>query len=411
MEGSFVVSQLGARMHYAVPRIFANHQRLAHFYTDICALQGWPRLLNRLPSTVLPTAVRRLVGRAPQGIPQENMTTFPTFGLHSAMRRLANQTGPRSTANAIWAGETFGKLVAAKGFHGASGVYAFSGEALELLNAAKEQGLWTAVEQMIAPRGIVDQLACEEEILNPGWQVSATDDENAAAFAAREKAEWQIADAVICPSNFVAKHVIEAGCAPQKVVVVPYGVDDRFSISPRARQPGPLRILTVGAVGLRKGSPYVGEVARKLNGQVQFRMVGPVDIQPEAYEQLKKAVELTGPIPRSEMRSQFEWADVFYLPSLCEGSATACYEALAAGLPVICTENTGSVVRHGIDGYIVPIRDVDETVEILRRFSRNPMTLFRMSENARERASDFTVLRYGERLVKALSQLSMGEAS
>ncbi len=42
MEGSFVVSQLGARMHYAVPRIFADHQRLAHFYTDICALQGWP---------------------------------------------------------------------------------------------------------------------------------------------------------------------------------------------------------------------------------------------------------------------------------------------------------------------------------------------------------------------------------
>ncbi len=111
------------------------------------------------------------------------------------------------------------------------------------------------------------------------------------------------------------------------------------------------------------------------------------------------------------MRSQFEWADVFYLPSLCEGSATACYEALAAGLPVICTENTGSVVRHGIDGYIVPIRDVDETVEILRWFSDSPTTLFRMSENARERASDFTVLRYGERLVKALSQLSMGETS
>ena len=411
MEGTFVVSQLGARMHYAVPRIFANHQRLAHFYTDICVLQGWPRLLNRLPSTMLPTAVRRLVGRAPRGIPQEKMTTFPTFGLHSAIRRLANQTGPRSTANAIWAGETFGKLVAAEGFHGASGVYAFSGEALELLSAAKKQGLWTAVEQMIAPRHVVDQLSCEEELLNPGWQLSVSDDVNAAAFAAREQAEWQIADVVICPSDFVAKHVIEAGCATKKVAVVPYGVDDRFSISPRTRRSGPLRVLTVGAVGLRKGSPYVGEVARKLKGQSQFRMVGPIDIQPEMREQLIKNVELTGPIPRSEMRSQFEWADVFYLPSLCEGSATACYEALAAGLPVICTENTGSVVRHGIDGYIIPIRDVDETVQILLQFSSNPAMLFRMSDNARERASDFTVLRYGERLVEALSQFSMGAVS
>lgn len=43
MDGSVVVSQLGARMHYAVPRIFASRERLAHFYTDICALQGWPR--------------------------------------------------------------------------------------------------------------------------------------------------------------------------------------------------------------------------------------------------------------------------------------------------------------------------------------------------------------------------------
>lgn len=406
MEGSFVVSQLGARMHYAVPRIFENHHKLAHFYTDICALQGWPRLLNQLPSTLLPASVRRLVGRTPQDIPQHRMTTFPTFGLHSAVRRLKHQTGPQSTANAIWAGKTFGQLVAARGFHGASGVYAFSGEALELLTAAKKQGLWTAVEQMIAPRTIVDQLACEEELLNPGWQLSTADDGNADAFALRERAEWQIADAVICPSDFVARHVIEAGCAVEKVVVVPYGVDDRFQISKSIRKPGPLRVLTVGAVGLRKGSPYVGEVARKLAGQVKFRMVGPIDVHVSAREKLQQHVELTGPIPRSEMRAQFEWADVFFLPSLCEGSATACYEALAASLPVICTDNTGSVVRHGIDGYIVPIRDVDETVAILRDLSGSPATLSRMSDHARERAADFTVLRYGERLVQALSQHS-----
>ncbi len=176
MNGPVVVSQLGARMHYAVPRIFASRGRLAHFYTDICALQGWPRLLNRLPPTMLPTAVRRLAGRTPQGVPPERMTTFPGFGLRSAMRRLANQTGPQSTANAIWAGETFGKLVAESGFHGAGGVYAFSGEALELLAAARARGLWTVVEQMIAPRTLVDSLACEEDLLNPGWEASAAAD-------------------------------------------------------------------------------------------------------------------------------------------------------------------------------------------------------------------------------------------
>jgi hypothetical protein len=411
MDGSVVVSQLGARMHYAVPRIFASREKLAHFYTDICALQGWPRLLNSLPPSMLPASVRRLVGRTPQGIPQDRMTTFPAFGLHSAVRRLSNQARPKSTANAIWAGETFGKLVAGSGFHGASGVYAFSGEALELLKVAKQQGLWTAVEQMIAPRTIVDQLSYEEEVLNPGWQLPVANDVYADIFAAREQAEWQIADAVVCPSDFVARHVIEAGCNPEKVVVVPYGVDSRFVLDPCPRLPGPLRVLTVGAVGLRKGSPYVGAVARELGDMAQFRMVGPITVEPEARAKLAATVELTGPIPRSEMRAQFEWADVFLLPSLCEGSATAVYEALAAGLPVICTDNTGSVVRHGIDGYIVPIRDVSETAEILRQFAGTPAALARMSNSARERASDFTVSRYGERLVEALAQHSKVYAS
>jgi glycosyltransferase involved in cell wall biosynthesis len=147
-------------------------------------------------------------------------------------------------------------------------------------------------------------------------------------------------------------------------------------------------------------------VARELGDKAEFRMVGPIGVLPEARAKLAATLKLTGPIPRSEMRAQFEWADVFLLPSLCEGSATAVYEALAAGLPVICTDNTGSVVRHGIDGYIVPIRDVSETAEILRQFAGTPAALARMSDSARERARDFTVSRYGERLVAALAQHS-----
>ena len=41
----FVVGQLGARMHYAVPRILQRIGRLEHLYTDICAAKGWPRVL------------------------------------------------------------------------------------------------------------------------------------------------------------------------------------------------------------------------------------------------------------------------------------------------------------------------------------------------------------------------------
>ncbi len=63
----------------------------------------------------------------------------------------------------------------------------------------------------------------------------------------------------------------------------------------------------------------MGAVARALAKQVEFRMVGPIDVEMPARQQLAKAVDLIGAVPRSEMRAHFEWADLFFLPSLCEG--------------------------------------------------------------------------------------------
>ena len=47
-------------------------------------------------------------------------------------------------------------------------------------------------------------------------------------------------------------------------------------------------------------------------------------------------------------------ADVFLLPSFAEGSAKAAFEAPAAACYIICTLNTGSIVRDGIHGHLVP---------------------------------------------------------
>ena len=107
-------------------------------------------------------------------------------------------------------------------------------------------------------------------------------------------------------------------------------------------------------------------------------------------------------MPRSEISEQYAWADVFLLPSLCEGSATVCYEALAAGLPVVTTPNAGSVVRDGVEGFTVPIRDSEAIVQKLERLAADRELLAEMSRNALERAREFTVERYGERLVRAV---------
>jgi glycosyltransferase involved in cell wall biosynthesis len=131
-------------------------------------------------------------------------------------------------------------------------------------------------------------------------------------------------------------------------------------------------------------------------------MVGPLTISAGIREKLRNRVELVGVVPRSEVWHHYSWADVFLLPSLCEGSATATYEALSAGLPVICTPNTGSVVRDHMDGFIVPIRDPDAIVTSLDLVAQNKELLREMSQNAESRAQDFTFKCYAERLMIAL---------
>jgi glycosyltransferase involved in cell wall biosynthesis len=167
--------------------------------------------------------------------------------------------------------------------------------------------------------------------------------------------------------------------------------------------PGPLRVLSVGAVGLRKGSPAVLETAKLLKGLCEFRMAGPLTASSKALSELSNYVELLGSIPRNELPSQYAWADVFFLPSLCEGSATAIYEALASGLPVLTTPGSGSVVRHGKEGFVFDPHDVPGMANALVHLSENRNELFEMGQEALKRAKDHTCEAYGKGLLDSLN--------
>jgi glycosyltransferase involved in cell wall biosynthesis len=184
--------------------------------------------------------------------------------------------------------------------------------------------------------------------------------------------------------------------------VLPYGVDQRFSLPPRPDHDGPLRILTVGSVGLRKGTPYVLAAANMVRRRATFRLVGALDCDSTAVNHLSEVVELVGSVPHAAMLQHFAWADVFLLPSLCEGSATAIYEALGASLPVICTDNCGSVVRDGVDGLVVPIRNAEAIAEAVLRLANNADLRRQMAGNAGARALEYNFGSYGRSLLAAL---------
>jgi len=397
----FDIAQLGARRHYAVPRILHAAGMLERFFTDLVSVKGWPRWLGTVIGDGADGSLARMLERVPRGIPPEKITHWPTFALEYYWRQRRARTPAELTAAHLWAGREFCRRIIRHGLGDATGVYTFNSAGLELLQHARERGLFCVMEKTSAPVGAEDVLLQQEHEAFPGWEPPPEGNSHRADFAERERAEWECADLILCGSEFVREGIAACGGPVGKCVVVPYGVGLRLECSARERGPR-LRVLTAGAVRLQKGAPYVLAAARELRGIAEFRWCGSIALLPEAARRFPEHVELAGPVPRPQMAEHYAWADVFLLPSICEGSATVCYEALAAGLPVITTPNAGSVVRDGIEGFIVSVRDWESIVEKILLLARNRDLLETMSRNALERAREFTVEKYGERLVGAL---------
>jgi len=389
-------------MHYAVPRVLHDAGMLERFFTDATALSPWAAALTAVPKRLRPMGLKRLLGRMPVGVPRERVTAFERFGWEYTWRGWRARGQEEQTRVYLWAGGRFCQLILDAGLGEAGGVYTFNSAGLELLSETNRQGLFGVVEQTIVPASVEDRLLAAEMEANPGWEGPAVGGQARGEFAAREQAEWEHADLVVCGSEFVRRGIEECGGPVERCAVVPYGVDAAMQASEARQTGGPLRVLICGTVGLRKGAPYALAAAAALHGVAEFRWAGPVCVVPNAAATLSEHIDVRGAVPRTAMPAEYTWADVFLLPTLCEGSATVCYEALAAGLPVITTPNAGSVVRDGLEGFIVPIRDPEAIAGRLELLARNRDLLKWMSKNARERAGEFTLREYGERLIAAL---------
>ena len=419
---SYMVALLGARMQYAVPRILFQAGRLRRLFTDLDGRSAAFRWLRLLPSRFVGQAVTRLIHRYPEQIPQSLTTAFNGLGLRYAWQRRGVRSRSELTGIFLAANRDFCRRVCRCDWDRAQAVYTFNAAGLEILEEARRRGLRTVCEQTIAPYAFEQRILQEERKLHPGWE-SEDDDTCAQAYIDREQAEWELADVILCGSEFVRAAIGECGGPIERCRVVPYGVEGQVSgvrcqvsgeePSPPAPLPQagegsnslptePLRVLTVGTVSLRKGAPYVLKAARRLKDKAVFRMAGPSLLSPYGEQQLREAVELVGPVPRSRVAEHFAWADVFLLPSVCEGSATATYEAIAGGLPVLCTPNAGSVIEDGRQGFVVPLRDEAAIVDRLLQLNDDRSLLARMGQQAFALSREYTVARYADRLLKAL---------
>ncbi len=366
-----LVAQLGARKHYQEPVVFYNWQVLDGLYTDIYS--GHSKALHILRNPLLckykitPKIVNKFLDRFDAELKGARVIQFPLFA-YLYVHKLSNTLPQDLSKIFIWAGQKFCQKIINYGLGNANTIYGFNSSCLELFEYAKKRGMRCILDQTLAERSLVNKLLLEEEKQWQGWSLSPfTASEFDLKLLEREKQEQELADQIVCASEFVKASLIEAGVQANKITVIALGRLKNNSSHRIIERQIPqergdcLRILFVGAVGLRKGIPYLLEALRQIKGLIPFtcKIVGTLDIQFQIIAEYRDVCDFVGQVPRSQMEVIYKWADVFVLPSICEGSAMVTYEALKWGLPIITTANSGSIVRDGIDGYIVPIRSSD----------------------------------------------------
>jgi glycosyltransferase involved in cell wall biosynthesis len=111
----------------------------------------------------------------------------------------------------------------------------------------------------------------------------------------------------------------------------------------------------------------------------------------------------------ADMPKMYALADIFVLPSIEETWGLVVNEAMACGLPIICSDRVGSsvdLVRNGENGYIVPAGDPASIAERALILLNNIDLLTRFSSCSAKRIMDFTPQRAADVFVDAV-QLAM----
>ncbi len=217
----------------------------------------------------------------------------------------------------------------------------------------------------------------------------------------RELEEYALCDLIFVPSSFVMRTFLDKDVPREKLRLNPYGVDLRmFHREPKSDRT--FRVLFVGMVSLRKGLPYLFEAIEGLGHfDIELCVVGALEAEMRPImAKYEGTFRYIGAVARGELYKHYSQASVLVLPSIEEGLALVQAQAMACGVPVIATENTGAadLFTDGVEGFIVPIRDARAIQEKILTLYENPAMRDQMGESALARVGKIGGWNdYGER--------------
>ena len=371
-----IIAIMGSRRYYSVFNSCKNKIKNLIFITDV--------IFNRQESKIL-----SLIIRSKTILAKINRRTLKDFGRGEKIIRFNNQflrnlliynihqnkNHKTRILSYVENSQKFSNLVSSKKSiyknEKFNFIYSCNSMAAPLFLEQRSKTNYLILEQTIVPY-FYQKKVIEEELKNfPDIYDSSEyfyDGKNKNIekyYSQMEFLEWELADYILCPSDFVKKIIQKSGISEKKLIKLDYGIDNTLFKKIRKNKlkqvndvlyKKRLNILFIGEFGLRKGAIYTINAFKDF-GEEKFslKIAGNFDMK----KSLKKSsnVELLGHCSFEKLKELLSWADIFIMPSLAEGSAVAGSEAICSGVPVIVTEESGIYCIDDYNGKIVKARD------------------------------------------------------
>jgi len=233
------------------------------------------------------------------------------------------------------------------------------------------------------------------------------------------------------------QHIVIPSESMRDILVNEYGLQDHFTVIPTGIDLEPYNqadgdalrsregwdndkvLISIGRLGQEKNWTTFLQAAHKVyQGHPELRVViigdGPEkdELQNLSTELgIAERVTFTGKLPFSEVIDYLKAADIFGFASVTETQGLVTMEAMAAGLPVVAVDASGTrdIVTNNEQGYLVQ-NDPDAMAESILKLLDSPETMDRFSVNALEQAKVFDLKNCAKQLVDVYEQAIQDKA-
>ena len=381
--------QIGAREHYAVPRALQRSGRLLRLFTDIWSTNDYANRFHSELSKAHVTAGNvnalrfelkaRVQRQSGWKLITERNDWFQTFVLTHLNKSHLNGDG-----------------------HGVT-VFAYSYAANRIFEFARKRG-WRTILGQIDPGPAEQELVAS--ISGRAKSTVAKGEPPPPVYWDQWRSECFLADRIVVNSEWSREALITRGVEAEKIGIVPLAFESADDTSTFDReypaQFNPerrMRVLFLGQINLRKGVDVLFEAIELLKAEpMEFWFVGPLQVEIPAPLRNDERVKWFGSVPRSEVSRYYRDADVFIFPTLSDGFGLTQLEAQSWKLPVVASRYCGTVVRHALNGLVLPEVSGPAIANILVGLVRSPRKLELMSKHSKV-SDDFSLASLGASLL------------